>query len=234
MRELAETLALIVMVGILEGGIRAEVGQNWSNESAEVARLRARAERGEAEAQYKLGLALVRSMNVKMDLAQGVAWIQKAAVQEYPDAQYELGQMYQRGQGVPRDQAQAHAWYVKAAQQGHAGAQNDAGVDYYRGWGVPRDDAQALAWFQKAVEQGYPLALHNLARSYFEGRGVPREIVEAYKWQTLAIARANAYQRLAMVETSRQIDQEITPAQVAEAKERAREWTEAFERRRRK
>jgi len=198
MRELAMTLALFVTVGMLGGGIPVDAGQNWSNESAEVAKLRARAERGEVEAQYQLGLALVRSTNVKMDLAQGLAWIRKAAEQGYADAQCELGVMY------------------------------------YRGQGVPRDDAQALAWFRKAADQGYPLALHNLCLMFFEGRGVPLDIVEAYKWQTVAFARGNTYERLAMLRTSERIDRKIAPAQRAEGKKRAREWAEAFERRQKK
>jgi hypothetical protein len=231
MRELAMTLALFVTVGMLGGGIPVDAGQNWSKESAGVAKLRARAERGEVEAQYQLGLALVRSTNVKMDLAQGLAWIRKAAEQGYADAQCELGDMYFRGQGILKDDARTLAWWLKAAEQGHAECQNSAGVYYHWGRGVPRDDAQALAWIRKAAEQGHPLALHNLGLAFVEGWGVPLDVVEAYKWQTLAIARANYNQRFFMEETSKKINQKITPAQVAEGKKRAQEWTEAFERR---
>jgi hypothetical protein len=91
-----------------------------------------------------------------------------------------------------------------------------------------------LAWFRKAADQGYPLALHNLCLMFFEGRGVPLDIVEAYKWQTVAFARGNTYERLAMLRTSERIDRKIAPAQRAEGKKRAREWAEAFERRQKK
>ena len=58
---------------------------------------------------------------MKLDHAEAVRWIRKAAKQGPADAQYNLGGMYANGQGVNLDHAEAVRWYRKAAEQGHAG-----------------------------------------------------------------------------------------------------------------
>jgi TPR repeat protein len=71
---------------------------------------RARAERGDAAAQYKLGLMYGEGEGVARDDAQAVAWYRKAAGQGYALAQAELGVMYKDGRGVAQDDTQAVAW----------------------------------------------------------------------------------------------------------------------------
>ena len=60
---------------------------------AEVAEVdvKAAAEKGSAEAQYKLGLAHRKGEGVKKDGAEALKWMQKAAEQGLADAQHDLG-----------------------------------------------------------------------------------------------------------------------------------------------
>jgi hypothetical protein len=69
------------------------------------------AERGDARAQYMLGLAYDRGNGVPQDHAKAAIWYRKAAVQGAPDARASLGALYARGEGVPQDYAQAAKWW---------------------------------------------------------------------------------------------------------------------------
>ena len=77
--------------------------------------LRARAEAGDAEAQYNLGVSYAYGQGVPEDDVEAVRWFRLAADQGSADAQYSLGVMYADGQGVPEDYVQAHMWYNLSA-----------------------------------------------------------------------------------------------------------------------
>ena len=94
---------------------------------ADVAVLRVKANAGDADAQWLLGLAYADGQGVPQDYAQAAAWYRKAADQGLADAQTNLGVAYYKGEGVPQDFVQAAAWYRKAADQGDADAQYNLG-----------------------------------------------------------------------------------------------------------
>ena len=81
-------------------------------------------EKGDAEAQYLLGL---RCATQHLRTGQGKSkeaakWFRKAAEQALTEAQFELGQMYEDGEGVPQEAATAFAWYNIAQVNGDANA----------------------------------------------------------------------------------------------------------------
>ena len=76
------------------------------------------AERGDAQAQYGLGLMYYEGRGVaQQSYANAREWWEKAAVQGYAKAQYNLGSMYEDGKGVAKDLFKAREWYEKAASQ---------------------------------------------------------------------------------------------------------------------
>ena len=93
------------------------------------------AERGDPEAQYRIGRLYEFGNGYPKDQAQGIAWIRKAAAQNHIDAQQELGVIYAIGDGVQQDDVQAVAWFRKAAMQGDAMAQYNLGLLYAKGAG---------------------------------------------------------------------------------------------------
>lgn len=105
----------------------------------ELAALRDRAERGDAQAQCALGERYRYGRGVDRDAALAFAWFQKAALQGYADGQSKLGAMYFAGRGVARNEGQFIFWTRKAAEQGHALAQGNLGWAYEEGRGVGRD-----------------------------------------------------------------------------------------------
>lgn len=85
--------------------------------------LQASADRGDARAQFNLGVMYGKGEAVAQDDVEAVKWFRKAADQGIARAQYNLGYRYRDGKGVAQDDAEAVKWYRKAADQGHPGAQ---------------------------------------------------------------------------------------------------------------
>ena len=92
----------------------------WGAEPV-VEQLRKKAEAGDAEAQYNLGVvyAYGYGKGLPQDDKEAVKWYRKAADQGYAGAQYNLGQMYRIGKGVPQDYIQSYAWFNLAGANGH-------------------------------------------------------------------------------------------------------------------
>ena len=139
--------------------VLAQLSAAMKGDKTALARLRTRAEQGNAEAQFLFGELYDRGLGVLKDSARASQWYRKAAEQGNAQAQNNLGWMYHNGQGVPEDPAQAAAWLHKAAEQGYWAAQCNLGWMYYYGQGVAKDLAQAVYWFSKASAQGSAYAL---------------------------------------------------------------------------
>ncbi len=83
---------------------------------------REKAEAGDAQAQYELGIYYQYGLGVPRDLAQSAKWYAKSANQGLPDAQISLGAMHEYGRGVPQDDVTADMWYFIAANSNADGA----------------------------------------------------------------------------------------------------------------
>ena len=114
---------------------------------------RALADRGDADAQYNLGVMYNNGDGVPQNYAEALKWHRKAAAQGNGNAQFNLGRMYDYGQGLPQNYPEAAKWYRLAANQGVAVAQYKLGIMYHDGHGVPRDYVQAYMWFHVAAAQ---------------------------------------------------------------------------------
>ena len=148
--------------------------------------MKADAERGDAVAQWLLGIAYSHAQGVARDTVKAVKWFRKAADQGLADAQLEMGGAYAEGEGVPTDVAVAAKWYRKAAEQGNATAQHELGYAYAEGEGVPKDVVQAYKWYNLSAA-GDADALKQLVedakreRTRLEGEMTPEQIAEAQK-----------------------------------------------------
>ena len=111
------------------------------------------AERGDAEAQAKLGLMYYEGLGVKQDFAQAFAWYLRAAEQDHVIAEEIVGNMYRWGKGVSKDYAMAVPWLRKAADGGSTNARWALGTMYLIGEGVPQDFDEAAKWLQRAEEK---------------------------------------------------------------------------------
>ena len=80
--------------------------------------LRRKADQGDAEAQYNLGILYYEGHGITQDYTTARQWWEQAAAQGNALAQYRLGVLYQKGQGVPQDDATAREWFEKSTVQG--------------------------------------------------------------------------------------------------------------------
>jgi tetratricopeptide (TPR) repeat protein len=159
-------------------------------ETNDLKNLEARANNGDASAQFDLGVRCGKGDGVPVDHEKAAVWYRKAAEQGLAKAQAALGRCYAIGEGVAQDYAEAAKWSRKAAEQGDARGQLNLGFSFANGQGVPQDYAEAVKWYRKAAEQGLAMAQSNLGKSFASGQGVPQDYVEAYKWCNLVLAQA--------------------------------------------
>lgn len=118
------SLMLVVPAGAGEANNALTAFKRGDYASA-VKEWRALAAKGDADAEFNLGLMYETGMGVPQDRAQALIWYRKAANQGQADAQNNLGFMYAKGIGVTKDPVKALTWYRKAAKQGHARAKNN-------------------------------------------------------------------------------------------------------------
>lgn len=150
------------------------------------------AERGDALAQYGLGLLFETGKGLpEADPVTAVEWYEKSAAQGSSTAQSNLGLMYAEGRGVPRDVLRAVELWRQAAASGQPSAQFNLGLTYYRGDGVARDYAEAANWFAAAALNDVAEAQFALAEMYRIGRGVMQNQDTARGWYVKAAANGN-------------------------------------------
>jgi hypothetical protein len=113
------------------------------SDNTDISSLISQAEQGEAEAQFKLGMAYANGDGISFDVEKAIHWFTKATDQGNADgqktldiinsaqqlaeqgdkiAQAVLAENYKNGKNVSRDLEKAKYWYTKAANNGHIGA----------------------------------------------------------------------------------------------------------------
>jgi len=204
---------------------------------------KAKAEKGDADAEYALGMCYMNGNGVQQDNAEATRWFEKATDQRRVDevqmrvrqdnankklfaetkiraekgdaeAQYNLGGCFANGTGVDKDLVEAMKWYRKAAEQNNVKAEVVMGLNYGIGEAVAKDMVEAVKWWTKASEQNNGNAQYILGICYFNGEGVAKNYVEAYKWELLAAAKGDEKARNAITILENKISQEqITEGQ---------------------
>ena len=153
--------------------------------------IKTKAEKGDAEAQYKVGLCYHTENQATNDNVEAVKWFRRAAEQGFAPAQVGLGVSLADGDGAIKDASEAVTWFRKAAAQGDENAQFYLGFAYFRGDGVGKDSMEAAKRFREAAELGLGRAQSYLALCYSAGEGVRKDYVEAYKWANLALGQGD-------------------------------------------
>jgi TPR repeat protein len=144
-------------------------------------------------------------------LVLSIVWL---AVPAWADFQTGMD-AYNRG-----DYATALREWRPLAEQGEASAQFQLGLLYDNGDGVPRDYAKARQWYERAAAQGGVKAQFYLGLQSAYSEGGPLDLVQAHMWYSLAAGNGYAHAPGYRDDLARQ----MTPAQIAEAHKRAREW----------
>jgi TPR repeat protein len=131
-------------------------------ENVGLEKIKIQGEKGNAPAQFKLGVMYFRGKGTSQNYQEALKWFQKAAQQGLSEAQYNTGVMYYQGKGVTLDYTKAFEWFNKAAKQNNPKAQYNLGIMYASGEGVPQDYVKAYAWMSLAYSNGYDRAKNNI------------------------------------------------------------------------
>ena len=187
---------------ILLGNIFLHGGGVNKNLSMAKKYFRQAADKGDAIAQYNLGMIAVE----EGDPEAIVKWLFESSRQGFPLSDYYLGIMHFSGYEVERDFVAAEHYLFKAAQHGFTPAKLTLGYLYFNlgefikakhwylkvkhlpevqytigimfadGLGVEKNLQEANSWYQKAADGGEPGAQMQIGLSYIMGIGRKKDI----------------------------------------------------------
>lgn len=134
--------------------------------------LAAAADNGDAEAQFRLGLAHIADdvPDIANNTEIMMHYFQLSATQGFAAAQSALGTCYTQGVGCKPDEKKAERYHRLAAEQGHSESQTKLSeILFGRG---PAGKDEAIKWLQRAASAGNPEANFHLGCCYVHGDGV--------------------------------------------------------------
>ncbi len=184
-RRFLQRLTMTLSLALCMFGIPAVPALAWEADS--LSRLQTLADKGNAEAQYHVGMVYSLGVGgVSEDPKRAFEWFQKSADGKYPLGVFKVGTYY-AGQfpgTVAVDVDKAFSYKLFSAKAGYVVAQAEIGNTYYKAG----DYLQAEKWWKLAADQGYPPAANNLSVMYSENNRGPRNAVKAYTWFKTAYA----------------------------------------------
>lgn len=122
------------------------------------------AEKGNAEAQFKVGEMYESGRGVEQNMVEAKRWITKAAAQGNQAANYKLLYYDLQTNGVTAENKPKLAELQQAAEGGNGVAQYYVGLMYSRGVGLRTNTTVALDWLGKASTLGVTAAEAEIAR----------------------------------------------------------------------
>lgn len=167
------------------------------------------ADRGNAQAQYRLAVMYANGDGVPLNYVKAAEWLARAASQGFAEAQRLLAWLHANGYGVEQDYAKARHWFTQAAEGGDAKAQYSLGFMYQSGYYETTPDTRAmLTWYQRAADQGNASAQLALGKLLAEGTQVAQNDEAAFQWLTLAIMHGSEAAKKELAQLSARLSNE--------------------------
>jgi len=141
------------------------------------------AEKGNADAQFKLGLAYHNEELMPADAQESFKWYMKAARQGHLAAQKVVGDSYLSGWGTAMNNVTALEWYKKAAEKGLDEAQYATGFWFHS---YTTNHLEAIKWLDQAASQEHPQAHLLLGDYHAKGMGVATNWPQALRHYLVA------------------------------------------------
>ena len=133
--------------------------------------LKKEADRGDAEAQYRLGLCYLEGKGTNSDRRMAHMYFKKSANQGNSDAMVKMGEFHERGDVAKLDFKEAFEWYRKAADLDNSEGYYHLGLCYENQIGVETDKYEAFLNYETATHDGHKNAEVAMGRCYFYGHG---------------------------------------------------------------
>jgi TPR repeat protein len=180
------------------------------------------ARKGDAEAEYHVGMMYNNGIGTTRDTRQAFKWFQKSAAGGDALGAYKLG-CYYDGQGegvVAANLDEALKYKLIAANEGYSLAQFDSAVLLAR----TGDFKNAVMLLRLAADQGHDKALFGLFQSYAEGKGAPQDNALAFAYFKLALIASNAELDDKAKRVLDGLSAKMTDAEIAKAQKMVEEW----------
>ncbi len=158
---------------------------------------KAKAEAGDTQAQYELGLFYSQDFErvVAIDYFEAFTWTQKAALKNHRMAQRLLAKFYDMGRGTDKDMELTLKWYRSSALLGCKQSQRWMGQMYYSTFlgsktyddFIKKDDSnlsEAYAWFLLGAEKTIPARSDNKTPTPEELSFGPALLIRDYNFET--------------------------------------------------
>ena len=146
-------------------------------------RLITKANKGDADAQYLLGLSKIKGER-KQDYEEALNWFKLAAIQRHREAQYNLAVLYEKGLGIEKNDIKALLWYHVAAENEHPEAQFNLATFFLNGRGTAPNQGEAVRWFRRASNHGVNEATQNLSLLSERAANTERKVKQLQKFHT--------------------------------------------------
>jgi uncharacterized protein len=180
------------------------------------------AAKGDAEAQYHVGMMYNNGIGTTRDTKQAFEWFQKSTAGNDPLGAYKLGAYYE-GQGkgvVAANMEEALKYKLIAANAGYSLAQFDVAVLLAR----QGDFENAVRWLRPAADQGHVMALYGLSQSYAEGKGVTKDMSLAFANYMLALIMSKSETNDQAKAVLHGMSTQMSDAETAKAKKMVMDW----------
>ena len=198
--------------------------------------LKEAAELGNAEAQYNYGVCFQQGAGVSQDDKTANEWFLKSASQGWKDAQFKLAYSFATGRGVEQDNKKAFQWALKCAAQNDPECMFNVVSSYMEGFGTEKNLDSMMVWANRlgSLENPDNLKLSasitsarlQLAQMYKVGKFVTKDLVQSYSWLLLYNESKRDFSILEQqknIEFIKEVEKELTKAQIATAKKVAEE-----------
>jgi TPR repeat protein len=141
---------------IQSGAIDGEIAEAWTKkleQETKIKRLRAKAEGGDAEAMWKLGVSYENGeCGLAKDKAQARAWYERSAAARDPRGLAAFGEFLLLGIGGAEDNVFGVMNLTQAAELGSDVGAYYLGYVFFKGCnGLPKDPVRARYWLEKAI-----------------------------------------------------------------------------------
>ena len=191
----------LVLLSSVDGNRARDERRAPATASAALDKTRTAAEAGDLAAEYTLAHAYRNGAGVVADPGEADKWLRRAAEGGNPDAQMELAATLEH-QPATRP-VEAYTWYVIAWQSG----KKEAASAIARL--TPRLSARDIAQVR-----------YKVGKEYASGQALRHDPISAYVWYSLAEAAGDAKAR----DRLRELEAQLTPQQLEEAKSRSAAW----------
>jgi TPR repeat protein len=164
--------------------------EGCENKDEMTAAIKERADRGDSEAQWRLGVNLLTGNTTDDTKAAAFQWISKSANHGNRIGEFWLGKLYWTGQGTETNRSEALHWIQKSAEKGLADAETWMGKAYLNGDGLNQSYKQAQSWLKRAAEHNSASGQYELGLLYtHHHQDMPWDFKKAQIWITKAANR---------------------------------------------